>query len=58
VTVGTRIPIISEAAARAARPDYFLVLPWHFIEEFKQREEIYLSSSGKFIVPLPNFELI
>jgi NDP-4-keto-2,6-dideoxyhexose 3-C-methyltransferase len=58
VTVGTRIPIISEAAARAERPDYFLVLPWHFIEEFKHREQAYLSSKGKFIVPLPNFELI
>jgi NDP-4-keto-2,6-dideoxyhexose 3-C-methyltransferase len=58
VTVGTRIPIISEAAARAAKPDYFLVLPWHFVEEFKTREHAYLSSCGKFIVPLPKFELI
>jgi NDP-4-keto-2,6-dideoxyhexose 3-C-methyltransferase len=58
VTVGTRIPIVSEDAARAAKPDYFLVLPWHFIEEFKAREHAYLSSSGKFIVPLPHFELI
>lgn len=58
VTVGTRIPIISEAEARAAKPDYFLVLPWHFIEEFKAREHDYLSSTGKFIVPLPEFELI
>ena len=58
VTVGTRIPIISEAEARAAKPDYFLVLPWHFIEEFKMRERDYLSSIGKFIVPLPEFVLI
>lgn len=58
VTVGTHIPIISEAEARAAKPDYFLVLPWHFIEEFKIREHDYLSSTGKFIVPLPHFELI
>lgn len=58
VTVGTRIPIISEAEARAAKPDYFLVLPWHFIEEFKAREREYLSSTGKFIVPLPQFVLI
>ena len=27
VTVGTRIPIISESEARAAKPDYFLVSP-------------------------------
>ena len=58
VTVGTHIPIISEAEARAAKPDYFLVLPWHFIEEFKVRERDYLSSTGKFIVPLPQFALI
>lgn len=58
VTVGTRIPIISEEEARAAKPDYFLVLPWHFIEEFKLRERDYLSTTGKFIVPLPQFVLI
>jgi NDP-4-keto-2,6-dideoxyhexose 3-C-methyltransferase len=58
VTVGTRIPIVSEDEARHAKPDYFLVLPWHFIDEFKTREHAYLSSRGKFIVPLPQFELI
>ena len=29
-TPGTLIPIVSEAEAKAMRPDYFLVLPWHF----------------------------
>lgn len=58
VTVGTHIPIVSEAEARAAQPDYFLVLPWHFIEEFKKREKPYLSSAGRFIVPMPHFSLI
>lgn len=58
VTVGTRIPIVSEVEARAAKPDYFLVLPWHFVEEFRARESEYLSSTGRFIVPLPQFTLI
>jgi NDP-4-keto-2,6-dideoxyhexose 3-C-methyltransferase len=58
VTVGTRIPIVSEAEARAAKPDYFLVLPWHFVEEFRTREKHYLSTTGRFIVPLPHFALI
>lgn len=58
VTVGTRIPIISEEEARAARPDYFLVLPWHFIEEFREREKEYLLGGGRFVVPLPHFTLI
>ncbi len=58
VTVGTRIPIVSEAEARSRRPDYFLVLPWHFISEFQSREKDYLRSGGRFIVPMPFFSLI
>lgn len=58
VTVGTHIPIISEEQARSAKPDYFLVLPWHFIEEFKRRERDYLKSGGRFILPAPHFVLI
>src|SRR5208282_475677 len=58
VTTGTRIPMVSEEAARAQNPDYFLVLPWHFIEEFREREKKYLFAGGKFIVPLPHFTLI
>ncbi len=58
VTVGTHIPIISEAEARAANPDYFLVLPWHFLEEFMAREHDYLVNGGRFIVPFPYFTLI
>ncbi len=57
-TVGTNIPIISEDEARAAHPDYFLVLPWHFLKEFHHREAEYLANGGKFIVPLPRFEII
>jgi NDP-4-keto-2,6-dideoxyhexose 3-C-methyltransferase len=58
VTVGTHIPIISEEDGRAAKPDYFLVLPWHFLEEFKSREKGYLLNGGRFIMPAPYFSLI
>jgi hypothetical protein len=57
-TVGTNIPIVSEEEMREKHPDYLLVLPWHFINEFKQRESIYLSKGGKFIVPCPQFKII
>lgn len=57
-TVGTNIIIISEAEMRQAKPDYLLILPWHFISEFKKREKDYLNSGGKFIVPLPQFKVI
>jgi len=57
-TVGSLIPIISEEEARAKKPDYFLVLPWHFLDEFLEREAAYLDAGGAFIVPLPEFRVI
>lgn len=56
-TVGTHIPIVSEADARAAKPDYFLVLPWHFIDEFQIREREFLHGGGRLILPMPYFSL-
>jgi hypothetical protein len=58
VTPGTRIPIIPEAEARAMKPDYFLVLPWHFKESILQREQDYIANGGKFIFPFPEIEII
>lgn len=57
-TIGTHIPIVSEEQARAERPDYFLVLPWHFLPEFLDREKEFRAAGGKFIVPLPKFRVI
>jgi hypothetical protein len=57
-TIGTNIPIISEEESRRLKPDYFLVLPWHFLEEFLEREKEYLSKGGKFIVPLPEVRIL
>ena len=56
--IGTEIPIISEERGRKEKPDYFLILPWYFIEEFRIREKEYLEKGGKFIVPLPEFHII
>lgn len=57
-TVGTNIPIVSEEEMRAAKPDYLLVLPWHFIDEFVKREQEFISSGGKLVVPCPKFQII
>ena len=57
-TVGTNIPITSEEEMRKAKPDYLLVLPWHFIDSFVSREQTFLKEGGAFIVPCPRFEII
>ena len=57
-TPGTGIPIISESEAKAMRPDYFLVLPWHFRETIILREKDYLDGGGSLVMPLPQIEVV
>lgn len=57
-TLGTDIPIISEEESRAMKPDYYLVLPWHFRKEFIERETGMLEKGTGFIFPLPALEIV
>ena len=58
ITPGTNIPIISEQEVKDMKPDYMMVLPWHFKNGIIQREKDYLNSGGKFIFPLPYIQII
>lgn len=60
VTAGTGIPISSEDVFRAANPDYALVLPYAFRDEFIEREkgQEWRRRGGKFIFPLPTLEIV
>ncbi|WP_239992196.1 class I SAM-dependent methyltransferase [Rhodopila globiformis] len=57
-TPGTAIPIISETEAHAMKPDYFLVLPWHFKDGILQREAEFLANGGRLIFPFPEIEIV
>lgn len=57
-TPGSHIPIVSEADARAMKPDYFIVLPWHFKDGIVRREREFLASGGKMIFPFPEIEIV
>lgn len=57
-TIGSQILISSEEYARAANPNYFLVLPYAFLDEFIKRESEWRDRGGKFIVPLPEFKVV
>lgn len=57
-TPGTHIPIVSEEDARKMKPDYFIVLPWHFKDGILRREKEYLASGGKMIFPFPEIEIV
>lgn len=57
-TPGSNIPIVSESEVHAMKPDYMLVLPWHFKSGIIKREREYLNNGGKLIFPFPYVEVI
>ena len=58
VTPGSHIPIVSEAQAKQMRPDYYLVLPWHFKDGIVRREKEFLANGGRMIFPFPEIEIV
>ena len=58
LTPGSNIPIISEKQSRQIKPDYYLVMPWHFKKEILKREKKFLKNGGKLIFPLPSLQVI
>jgi SAM-dependent methyltransferase len=57
-TLGTDIPIVSEAESRSMNPNYYLVLPWHFKEEIVLREKETLEQGIGLLFPLPTIHII
>ena len=57
-TPGNYIKIISEKVSRVKKPNYYLVLPWHFKNEILKREIKIRKLGTKFIFPLPTLKVI
>lgn len=57
-TPGTHIPIVPEQQVRDSRPDYLLILPWHFRENIINREKQFLSADTKLLFPLPAIDVV
>jgi hypothetical protein len=53
---GTGIPIVHKSIIMKCNPDYIVILSWNFTQEIKKRVRA-LGYKGKFIVPLPLFEI-
>lgn len=56
--IGSDIPIKNENALHKSKPDYLLVLPYGFVNEFIKRELDLMKKGTKFIVPLPKVKVI
>ena len=58
LTPGTGIPIVSEKQLLQDKPDYLLVLPWHFREHITMKCRDYVSNGGTLIYPMPYVDLV
>ncbi|HEV7660397.1 MAG TPA: class I SAM-dependent methyltransferase [Allosphingosinicella sp.] len=54
-TPGSWIPIVPEAELLEARPDYLIVLPWHF-RDFFERSPAFAGT--QLVFPLPELEVV
>ncbi len=55
---GTHIPIYSPDQIKATKPDYVLILPWNLKDEIKEQLAYIHEWGGKFIVPIPEVEVL
>ena len=55
---GVRVPIEAPERLATDRPDYVVILPWNFRDEIIRQQQDFLKSGGKFVVPIPDLEII
>jgi methylation protein EvaC len=58
-TPGSHLKIVSSIMNQdGTYPDYVVVFAWTFIDEIVARNTDYLEGGGKFIVPLPEVQIL
>lgn len=55
---GTRIPVLHPDVIKEKKPDYLLLLPWNLKQEIMEQMAYIKEWGGKFIVPIPELQVI
>jgi SAM-dependent methyltransferase len=55
---GTRLPILDVDQIRITRPDYVLILPWNIKDEIIRQVSFIREWGGKFVVAIPEVEVL
>ena len=55
---GRHLPVYSSAELATRRPAVTILLAWNYADPILRRNEAYLASGGKFLIPLPNLRIV
>ena len=57
-TPGTHLPIYAVESLIKEKIDYALLLTWNFADEILQQQQSYRDQGGKFIIPIPELQVV
>ena len=54
----SHIPVVDESKIRETQPDFVLILPWNLKSEITNQLSYIRNWGGKFVIPIPEIEII
>lgn len=58
LTPGSHIPVVSPDILKTDTPDYILLLAWNYKDFILKKEQALRDRGAKFIIPIPNVEIV